>query len=53
MTLVYIGMGASGILAAMTVAEVVPTIKRWAKGDPYANRTGRRVKTIIVQKKGE
>jgi hypothetical protein len=50
MTLVYIGLGTTGLFAAIAAAQVIPTVKRWYRNDPYASRTERRVKTTIVQK---
>jgi hypothetical protein len=48
--MIWIGLGIVAISSAAFVAEIYPTIKKWWKTKPYACRTGRKVKTIIVQK---
>ena len=54
MILVYIGLGVTGLIAAVYASQMIPTMRRYFKESPYGKRTGRRVVTHIqVQKENE
>jgi len=54
MSLVYIGMGLTGLFMALSASGVLRVIRQRIRRDPFGQRTGPKVNTIIqVQKENE
>jgi len=54
MSLVYIGMGLTGLFMALSASGVLRVIRQKLHRDPFGQRTGPKVNTIIqVQKENE
>jgi hypothetical protein len=51
MTLVYIGLSFTGALMAISASGVFAAIKRKVRRDPFGQRTGPKVNTIIQVRK--